>query len=252
MKNLIHAELLKLRTTRMIYGLALAAVAFAAINVVSAIASAGKSGGSPALGTGEGIRNVMSSGSSGAIIALIIGILIMAGEFRHSTVTSTFLVSPKRGRVVGAKIVASAMVGAGIAIVAAALTLAISIPWLASKHVHPQFFSHNVGVVLLGGIAATAIYAAVGVGLGSLIRNQMAAVIVALAWVLVVEALLVAFVPEVGRWIPGGAAAALTGVANRAASGGLLPMWAGALLLVGYGLVFAVSGARFTMRRDVS
>ena len=125
----------------------------------------------------------MSAGSSGALTVLIIGILIMAGEFRHGTVTSTFLVSPKRGRVVGAKIVASALVGTGIAIAAAVLTLAVSVPWLASKHIHRHILSHNVGVVLLGGIAATAIYAAVGVGVGSLIRNQMAAVGVALGWV---------------------------------------------------------------------
>lgn len=252
MKNLIRAELLKLRTTRLIYGLALAALALAAISVISAISSAGKSGGDPALGTGEGVRNIMSAGSSGTIIVLVIGILIMASEFRHSTVTSTFLVSPRRGRVVGAKIIASALVGAGIAIVAAALTLALSVPWLSSEHIHVHILSHNVGVVLLGGIAAMAIYAAVGVGLGSLIRNQTAAVFVALAWVLVVESLLVGFVPEVGKWIPGGAESALTGAANRAASNGLLPMWAGALLLVGYGVLFAVGGTRFTMRRDVS
>jgi ABC-2 type transport system permease protein len=248
MKNLIHAELLKLRTTRMIYGLALAAVALAPISVVGAITSAGRSGGGPALGSGEGIRNVMSSASAGGVVLLIIGIMIMAMEFRHSTVTSTFLVTPKRGKVVTAKIVAAGIVGTGVAVISAGLTLAISVPWLASKHVHVDILSHNTGVVLLGGIAAMMIYAAVGVGLGSLIRNQTAAVGVALAWVLVVEALLVGFVPEVGKWIPGGAAAALTGATNRAA----LPMWAGALLFAGYGLVFAVAGTRFTMRRDVS
>src|ERR1039458_9774878 len=115
MKNLIRAELLKLRTTRMIYGLALAALALVPLSVFGAIVSAGKSGGGPALGTGEGIRGVMSAGSSGALTVLIIGILIMAGEFRHGTVTSTFLVSPNRGRVVAAKIATSALVGAGIA-----------------------------------------------------------------------------------------------------------------------------------------
>jgi ABC-2 type transport system permease protein len=252
MKNLIHAELLKLRTTRMFYGLALVALAFVPLSVVSAITSAGKSGGAPALTTGEGLSNVMSAASSGGIIVLIIGILIMAGEFRHSTVTSTFLISPKRGRVVGAKLVAAALVGFAIAVAAAALTLAIAIPWLSSKHVHVHFFSHNVGLVLLGGIGVTAVYGAIGVGVGSLIRNQTAALAVALAWVLIVESLLVGFAPEIGRWIPGGAAAALSGAANRAASGGLLPMWAGALLFAGYGVAFAVGGSRFTMRRDIS
>jgi hypothetical protein len=189
----------------------------------------------------------MSAGSSGVLTVLIIGILIMAGEFRHGTVTSTFLVSPKRGRVVGAKIVAAALVGAGIAIAAAVLTLAVSVPWLASKHIHPHILSHNVGGVLLGGIAATAIYAVVGVGVGSLIRNQMAAVGVALGWALVAESLLIDFAHEIGRWTPGAAAAALDGVSRN----GLLPMWGGAVLFVAYGVAFATAGTRFTIRRDV-
>jgi hypothetical protein len=252
MKNLIHAELCKLRTTRTPYGLALAALVITAISVISAMTSAGRSGGGPALNGPVGIRNVMSGGSSGGIIVLIMGIFIMAGEFRHSTITATFLTSPMRGRVVAAKIAVSTLVGSAVAVIASALTLAISIPWLADKHLHVALLSQNVGLVLLGGIATMAIFAAIGVGVGSLIRNQTAAVVVALVWVLVVESLLVGFVPTVGRWIPGGAAAALDGAANRVASGGLLPMWAGAVLLAGYGLVFAVGGTRFSMRRDVS
>ena len=247
MKNLIRAELLKLRTTRMIYGLALAALAVVPISVMGPIVTAGKPNGGPALNTGEGIRAVMSAGSSGVLTVLIIGILIMAGEFRHGTVTSTFLVSPKRGRVVGAKLVAAALVGAGIAIAAAVLTLAVSVPWLASKHIHPHILSHNVGGVLLGGIAATAIYAVVGVGVGSLIRNQMAAVGVALGWALVAESLLIDLAHEIGRWTPGAAAAALDGVSRN----GLLPMWGGAVLFVAYGVAFATAGTRFTIRRDV-
>ena len=159
----------------------------------------------------------MSAASSGTIIVLIIGILIMAGEFRHNTATSTFLVSPDRKRVVGAKLVASTLVGAGLAVAASALTLAIALPWLAAKDVDVDVLSGDVGFVLLGAIAATALYALVGVGVGSLIRNQTAAVVVALVWVMVVEGLLVSFVPEVGRWLPGGAVAALSGVATAKA-----------------------------------
>ena len=71
MKNLIHAELLKLRTTRMIYGLALAALALVPISAISAIAAAGRSGGGPALSTTEGIRNVMSASSSALFRSLL-------------------------------------------------------------------------------------------------------------------------------------------------------------------------------------
>jgi hypothetical protein len=122
----------------------------------------------------------------------------------------------------------------------------LNVPWLASKHIHPHILSHNVGVVLLGGIAATALYAVVGVGVGSLIRNQMAAVGVALGWALVAESLLIGLAHEIGRWTPGAAAAALDGVSRN----GPLPMWGGAVLFTAYGVAFATAGTRFTIRRD--
>lgn len=78
-------------------------------------------------------------------------------------------------------------------------------------------------------LAATVLNAACGVGLGSLMRNQTTAIAVILLWI-AVEVMLVSPVPEVGRWLPRGAASALTSTAT--ANGGLLPVWGG-------GLVFA-------------
>jgi ABC-2 type transport system permease protein len=151
---------------------------------------------------------------------------------------------------VGAKLIAASLAGAGLAAVASVVTLAVAVPWLAAKDIHVSILSGDVGLVLLAAIAATALYAVVGVGVGSLIRNQTAAVVIALLWVMIVESLLVTFLPEVGRWLPGGAVAALTAVATR--DGGLLPMWAGGLLFAAYGLGFAATGSRFVLRRDVA
>lgn len=250
MRNLIRAELLKLRTTRMFWYCALAALAFVPISLTISILTAGKEGAGAALDTSEGIRNVMSAASSGTLIVLIIGILMMAGEFRHNTATSTFLVSPDRRRVVGAKLISSAIVGVGLAVAASVLTLAIAVPWLAAKNVDVSILSGDVGLILLGAVAATALYALVGVGVGSLIRNQTAAVAIALVWVMIVEGLVVSLLPEVGRWLPGGAAAAITGAATG--DGAMLPMWAGACVLAAYGVAFAAAGSRFVMRKDIA
>ena len=147
-----------------------------------------------------------------------------------------------------AKLVASALVGAALALISTVLRLAVALPWLATKHIHVDIFSRNVGLVLLGGMAAMTIFAVVGVGVGSLIRNQTAAVVIAMTWLLVVDGLLVNFAHEIGKWTPLGSTAALAGVSQH----GLLPMWAGAVLFLAYGLAFAAAGTRFTMRRDVS
>ena len=250
MMNLVHAELLKLRTTRMFYGNALAALAFVPLFVAIAIQTAGGEGRGAPLDTSEGLRNVLSTASSGSLMVLMVGIMVMAGEFRHGTATSTFLVTPDRRHVVGAKLIASTLVGAGLAIVASVLSLAVAVPWLTAKDVSVDLLSADVGLVLLGAIGATALYGLIGVGVGSLVRNQTAAVVGTLVWVLVVETSLVGFVPQVGRWFPGGATTALTGEA--APSGGLLPAWAGGLLLGAYGLGFAAAGLRFVVRRDVA
>lgn len=250
MNDLIRAELLKLRTTRMLYLNALGALAFVPLSVANSITSAGDPGAGPALTTSPGLRNVISAGSSGSLVILMLGVLIMAGEFRHNTATSTFLITPHRSQVVRAKMIAASIVGVVLALAASALTLAIALPWLASKDIDVDLLSGDVGLVLLGGIAATALFAVVGVGIGSMVRNQTAAVAGAAVWVLVVEGLLVSFKPEVGRWLPGGAASALSGVAT--ANGGLLPLWGAALLLTAYGLAFAAAGTQFVLNRDVT
>ena len=110
-------------------------------------------------------------------------------------------------------------------------------------------YGGDVVVVLLDAGSDRALLADGG-RVGALLHNQIVAGTVALVWVTLVEGLLVAFEPEVGRWLPGGAGSALTGVAT--AEVGLLPMWGAALLFAGYGLAFAAAGTLLSMRRDVT
>jgi ABC-2 type transport system permease protein len=245
MRDLIHAELLKLRTTRMFWGNVAAALIFVPVGVALAV-----TGGTDPLDSAAGVRHVMAAASSGAVLLLVIGILMTAGEFRHGTATSTFLISPDRRRVIGAKLAAAAVVGAAIAVAAALLTLAIGLPWLSAKGVSASAYSSDLALALLGSFGATVLGAVVGVGFGALVRNQTAAITIALVWTQVVEAVLVGFLPEVGKWFPGGAANALAGVSTP--NGGLLPMGAAAVLLAVYGVAFAAAGASTLARRDIA
>lgn len=247
MRRLIHAELLKLRTTRVFWGYLAAALAFVPVSVALSITTGQEAA---PLDTSEGLRGVMSAASSGGLLLLLVGIAMMAGEFRHNTATTTFLISPDRRRVVAAKLAAGGMVGAGVAAVASVLTLAVALPWLAAKDVEVSLLSADVGLPLLGAVLSTALAAVVGIGLGALLSNQTLAMTVVILWSMVVEALLIGFLPEVGRWLPGGAASALAGTAT--AEGGLLPFWGAALLLTGYGLTLAASGTRFVVRRAIT
>lgn len=250
MNRLIRAELLKMRTTRTFYAMSSAALALAPISVATSILTAGNPGTDTALTTTRTLRAVMSAASSGSPIVLVLGVLIMAGESHHQTLTSTLLVTPRRGAVVAAKLIATTLVGFVLAIAAAVLTVAVAVPWLTSKDVHVNLVGGDVAPVLAGGIAATSLYALVGVGVGSVVRNQVAAIVGSLVWLFVLEGPLVGLVPRVGRWFPGGAAAALSAAAT--VDGGLLPMWGGALLFTAYGLVFAAVGTALMVARDVA
>lgn len=244
MPDLVRAELLKLRTTRMFWGNVAAALAFVPVSLALAVA-----GGTDPLDSADGVRHAMPAASSGAVLLLVIGILVMAGEFRHGTATATFLISPDRRRVVAAKLAAAALVGAFLAVAAAALTLAIGLPWLSAEGVSPADYTADIVAALLGSFAATVLAAVVGVGFGALVRNQTAAITIALVWTQVVEGVLVVFLPEVGKWSPGGAASALSGVSTP--NGALLPVGAAAVLLSLYGLAFAAAGASTLVRRDI-
>jgi ABC-2 type transport system permease protein len=245
MNALVKAELLKIRTLRSVWWTAMAVLAAIPFLIASNIALTDDVQGR--LNTAEGVRNVFSAASSG--LMLIVGILVMAGEFRHGTAASTFLATPDRARVVKAKLISGSLVGVVFAALATVVALAVGVPWLEAKHVDLAAHADDVALALVGSFVATTLYALVGVGLGVLLRNQTVAITVAMGWLFIVEGALIAFVPDLGRWLPGGAAGALSGATGPNAD--LLPMWGGALLFTAYGLAFAAAGTRLITRRDV-
>lgn len=248
MKKLITAEFLKLRTTRLVYGLLAATLALAVAGTLGTVAISGEMEQTFSLDTAEGVRNVFSNAGAGSIFVLVLGILGMTSEFRHNTVTETFLVTPTRGQVVTAKLVTFAVVGLIFALLAAAATVAVALAALASKGIDVAVGDY--AGVLAGVVAITVAYGLLGVAVGSLIRNSTAAVIVALAWSFVVEGLLVGLVPEIGRWLPGGAAAAVSGQSVPGSE--LLAPAVAVLVLAAYVVAFSAAGTRFVIRRDIT
>jgi ABC-2 type transport system permease protein len=248
MTRLVRAELAKLRTIRLFYGVTVAMAAFAVLTVVANVTSAGRQSNPPlsahSLPALVGAPATLLAGA-----ALLLGILGMTGEFRHHTITQTFLTTPDRGRVVAAKLAAYALAGIAVAILTLAITAAVALPWMNAKGLSVSVLDGRLGHVLGWTLLAAGLCGLVGVGIGALIRNQVAAVVGVLVWVLVVEGLLLGLlnVPSLGKWLPSAAAAALTNP-----SGGHLSRWAGGLLFAAYGLAFSIIGTRFVIRRDVT
>jgi ABC-2 type transport system permease protein len=184
----------------------------------------------------------------GALFAGLVGALSITGEIRHGTIRPTFLITPRRGRVLAAKVVASGLVGIAFGLVAVCVAVGVGSAALAARGIPITLDGGDYALTPAGGIAAAALWAPIGVGLGALLRNQVATLVALFVWLFFIENLLLDFVPGVGRFAPGAAAVAITGLDRET----LLAPALGALLLALYAAAIAAVGWIATVRRDVS
>jgi len=252
MTGLLRAEWRKVTTIKLGWGMLLGAMALTALGVVAQIASNGVRGSvALPLSVASTQKDIASSASSAYLFSIVVGIILITTEFRHFTSRPTFLIEPRRGRVIAAKMVIAACVGVVYGVVCGATAAAIMVPWLAAKGITIAWIDGGVLESLLSAIIVIAIFAVVGIGVGVLVRNQVAAVISALAYLFVIEPLIqiIPVVKNAYPYLPGAAATALTG--GRARGVTLLDPWQGGLVLLAYGVAFAICGWILTIRRDV-
>jgi ABC-2 type transport system permease protein len=242
----LRSEVFKLRSTRTGLGLFAAMTGLVLLAVVlhsllPAQALASRNNQLMILGRGEFL---------GALFAALLGGLAVTAEIRHGTIRPTFLVTPRRGRVVWAKVSASVLAGAGFGLVAGAVAAAAGAAALGARGIDLRLDGGDYVLLATGSAAAAALWAVIGVGVGALVRHQVPTVVGICAWLLFVEGLLagdLVGLGKVGRFLPGAAAAAISGQEP----GTLLAPAVGLALLAAYAAAAAVSGAFATSHRDV-
>ena len=237
MKSQFKAEVLKIRSTRTTICLVLGMVGL----VVLTSLLTGLLTKAPDLATTEDQRSLLSTGGFAGLFASLTGIMLVTSEFRYGTIRPTFLFTPARSRVLGAKVAAGILTGAALGVAAAPLGFGIGYACLAGRHIDFALTSGQTALLLLGTAGGAALWGAIGVGVGALLRNQVGAIIGVLAWGILVENLLFGLLPSLGRFGPNHAGDALVGLTTphllTAAPGGLvLVAWAGALALAGIAL----------------
>src|ERR1700728_1048454 len=256
MTRLLLTEVRKLWTiwsTFVLFGIVV--VIDLAFGFAIAFAPGGRHGGTAGIvphGSSLWFANVFSVLDNSRLLALVLGVLIITGEYRHKTVTPTFLAEPRRGRVVTAKL--GVALGGGVALGVLTMLVGLVIGFvLVAVKVHscltPSGVSQGMSLAVCsaqhgmyyvasthnlwhdwsriapGVILGTGLFALYGLGLGALLKNQVVAIAVGLGFTLVVETIVAAVWPTVGEYLPGLAATALEDAARTTFAGNtrLLP-----------------------------
>jgi ABC-type transport system involved in multi-copper enzyme maturation permease subunit len=246
--RLVSAEWLKLRTVRAFWGYLAAVVVFAAIGAAGSVGSA----------TAEDraqesfVADLAGIASLTSLIALVLGIVVITGEFRHGTITPTFLATPQRERVLSAKLVFVVLGAVSLALLALAVIAAIAVPWLlilGDSVVLDGETAKAAGRALLGSV----LWAALGLAVGASVHGQVAALIGTLIWILLVESLLsvllgVLDLDEVTGFLPNAAISVVLGDESEE----LLTFWPSVLVALGWIAAVGAFGVVRTRRRDIT
>jgi ABC-2 type transport system permease protein len=185
----------------------------------------------------------------GALFAALLGAMSITGEIRYGTIRPTFLITPERSRVVIAKVWAAMLIGAGFGLIAGAVAASVGTAALKARGIDVLLDGGDYALVIGGAAAASALWAAIGVGVGAVVRSQVPALVGIVVWLLFVENLLVGDVGgvgDLGRLLPGAAGRAISGQDPAT----LVTPAIGVILLTFYAAAAAVAGSFAISRRD--
>ncbi|MCU1536163.1 MAG: transporter permease [Humibacillus sp.] len=265
----IRAEFRKFFTTRLWWGMALAVVlsgaAFAVLFafVFTSDVARGPGGGGAVPGTDAALAKAVFTGGIqiGYLLTLAIGVMTIGSEYRHQTITATFLAVPRRGRVMGAKVISLLVIGAFYGVLSLAGAVGAGTLVLTAKGHHP-FADSSIWRSLALSLLVLGLWALIGLGVGILIPNQVAALLISVgvAWIVEPVLGLVLALTDWGKsispYLPSRATQAML---ESGGGGGFdgqavtqLSWWAGALVLAAYAAVMAGLGTWRTVRRDIA
>jgi ABC-type transport system involved in multi-copper enzyme maturation permease subunit len=199
--------------------------------------------------------------SVGYVFPVLLGALATTGEFRHQTLTPTFLANPRRMQVLGAKSKSSLVVGAAYGVVALVASVGAGALALSILGIDTTLGDSDTWAMFGRALIAMALWAAIGVGLGTVVPNQTAAIVIILAFTQFLEPLLrfagglSDVTATIAKFLPGASSDALVGksfftISNPASSS--LDWWQGGLVLLGYAVLFTIVGYFITWRKDVT
>lgn len=213
----------------------------------------------------DGLAGMLYSTATavGYVFPLLIGTLMVTSEFRHKTLTPTFLATPRRGVALTAKLIVGIGLGVLYGVVGVIASVGASAGFLAGFGLDTELTSSDTWALFGRMVLAYVLWVLVGLGVGTLVRSQVGAIVGVLVFTQFLEPVaraagaFVDGLAEATRWLPGAASDALVGSSiftgmPGGTGGAPLEWWVGAVVLLGYAAFFLVLGYFTTWRRDVS
>jgi ABC-type transport system involved in multi-copper enzyme maturation permease subunit len=296
--NLIRSELMKIRTTNVWWLFGIGVLVFTAISIVIWIA-VGNQMINEATGSGvfqppppdvgmspaeieqqrqqfemqHDINRVLSANAAmiytsgqffGLLFASLLGVILVTNEYYHQTATATFLTTPQRTKVILAKLGTATAFAVIFWVVTTAISVAAGSIFFTNKGYSTQLGEWPVTRAILMNGLAYGLWGILGVGLGVLIRNQIAAVIVVsagyvlgtqiagLAALLAAQLFKADWVEQASVAWPAVASQVMVSTEEIFVGANTPPWWVGALILVGWGVVMGLVGTLITRKRDIA
>jgi ABC-2 type transport system permease protein len=247
--DLVNAEWIKfasLRGSWIRLGSALA-LGMAALTVGLIFFDKSVGDGTAATEVTDRISLIVSGVAPASLILIIVGVIIFTEEIKSRTIIPTMSVAPNRSAVVMAKAILTGLVGAGFAVVAGGITLAVGLVGLDQKG-FPLNFDHNgFARVVLGAGAFLIIATLFGLGIGLLTNSTTLGVTLAIIWPLALETTVKGFAPDwMEKILPFEAGSALYAVTP-----GDTPPWEGGAIFLGWAGLLVLGGAALFNRRNL-
>jgi hypothetical protein len=236
--RLIAGELIKVRTTRTALGFGAASVLLVlALVLISFLAGDPKSVADK--------RDALNVGGVLSVPLLIFGIVGATSEYRHRTIAPAVLIAPGRARLTVARLIAYMLTALAVGVAMVAVAFVIGLPLAGGGE---SLKSNDLVTVAGGGLIVSVLTVALGVGVGVLVKNQVAGVVGALIWLFILSPVL----GLIDDSLPNYTTLPAAGVAGGGSGDSNAPSWGGAvLILVAWAAVFFAAALFVERRRDV-
>jgi ABC-type transport system involved in multi-copper enzyme maturation permease subunit len=182
------------------------------------------------------------------VLMFSLGALLSTNEYRHGTANSTFVVTPRRERVIGAKLLVGLAIGIAGALLYIAVNAGIGLSLLSNRGVK---IDADAAVNAYLGVGTGLVLCCVfGVALGAVLRNQILAVVAGLVVILLAGTFALIIGTTVGQYFPGESLLGLQG--SPEGKGIVLSQTAGGLVFAGYCVALAVAGMVLSRVREIT